>query len=127
MRTSSTLRSLFRRNALFAVLLCSLVSVTLLAVGCTGNTIPIRDLAANSAGYDGKTVQVAGTVKSAAGALGYGVYQIDDGTGTMMVVTETGGAPAQGAKIGVLGVFHSAFTVGTDVVAVIVEKERRTR
>ena len=66
-------------------------------------------------------------MKSAAGALGYGVYQIDDGTGTMMVVTETGGAPAQGAKIGVLGVFHSAFTVGTDVVAVIVEKERRTR
>ena len=127
MRTSSTLRSLFYHHAHFAVLLCSLVSVTLLAVGCTEKTIPIRDLAANSAGYDGKTVQVAGTVKSAAGALGYGVYQIDDGTGTMMVVTETGGAPAQGAKIGVLGVFHSAFTVGTDVVAVIVEKERRTR
>ena len=103
------------------------LAVFLLAAGCNGKTIPIRDLLNNSAGYDGKTVQVAGTVKSAAGALGYGVYQVDDETGTIMVVTESGGAPAQGAKIGVQGTFHSAFTIGTDVVAVIVEKERRTR
>lgn len=101
--------------------------VAFLTAGCTGKTIPIGDLRANSAGYDGQTVQVKGTVKSAAGALGYGVYQLDDGTGTIMVVTETGGAPAQGAMVGVQGVFHSAFTIGTDVVAVIVEKERRTR
>ena len=80
-----------------------------------------------AAGCNGKTVQVAGTVKSAAGALGYGVYQVDDGTGAIMVVTESGGAPAQGAKIGVQGTFRSAFTIGTDVVAVIVEKERRTQ
>jgi hypothetical protein len=102
------------------------LAVCLLAAGCT-KTIPIGDLRANSAGYDGQTVQVKGTVKSAAGALGYGVYQLDDGTGTIMVVTQSGGAPAQGATIGVQGVFHSTFTIGTDVVAVIVEKERRTR
>lgn len=103
------------------------VAVFLLTAGCNGKTIPIGDLLANSAGYDGQTVQVAGTVKSAAGALGYGVYQIDDGTGTIMIVTESGGAPAKDTKVGVQGKFHSAFTIGTDVVAVIVEKERRTR
>jgi hypothetical protein len=102
------------------------LAVFLLAAGCNSQTIPIHDLMANTAGYDGKTVQVAGTVKSAAGALGYGVYQLDDGTGTIMVVTESGGAPAQGAKIGVQGTFRSGFTIGTDVVAAIVEKERRT-
>ena len=102
------------------------LAVCLVAAGCT-KTIPIGDLRANSGAYDGQTVQVMGTVKSAAGALGYGVYQLDDGTGTIMVVTESGGAPAQGGKVGVQGVFHSAFTIGTDVVAVIVEKERRTR
>jgi hypothetical protein len=109
------------------VLVVSIFMFGLIAAGCTEQTIPIRDLKANSGAYDGKTVQVAGTVKSAAGALGYGVYQVDDGTGTIMVVTESGGAPAQGAKIGVQGVFHSAYTIGTDVLAVIVEKERRTR
>ena len=66
------------------------LSVFLLSLGCNASTIPIHDLLANTGGYDGKTVQVAGTVKSAAGALGYGVYQIDDGTGTIMVVTESG-------------------------------------
>jgi hypothetical protein len=103
------------------------LAVFLLAAGCQGETIPIKDLLANSGGYDGKTVQVAGTVKSAAGALGYGVFQLDDGTGAIMIVTQSGGAPPQGAKIGVRGVFHSAFTIGTDVVACVVEKERRTR
>ena len=102
------------------------LAVSLLTAGCNSQTIPIHDLQANTAGYDGKTVQVAGTVKSSAGALGYGVYQLDDGTGTIMVVTESGGAPAKGAKIGVQGTFRSAFTIGTDVVAAIVEKERRT-
>jgi hypothetical protein len=127
MRINSTLRSLLNHHVRFTVLACLLVAVALLAVGCNDKTIPIGDLRANSGGYEGKTVQVMGTVKSAAGALGYGVYQLDDGTGTVMVVTESGGAPAQGAKIGVQGVFHSAYTIGTDVVAVIVEKERRTR
>jgi len=127
MKITSMLRSLMHYHHFSALLVLSLLAVSFLAVGCTEKTIPIGDLAKNSAGYDGKTVQVSGTVKSAAGALGYGVYQVDDGTGTIMVVTESGGAPAQGAKIGVRGIFHSAFTIGTDVVAVIVEKERRTR
>ena len=120
-------QSLVRYEVFRTALFVSIILFSLVAVGCTEKTIPIGDLKANAAGYDGKTVQVAGTVKSAAGALGYGVYQIDDGTGTIMVVTESGGAPAQGAKVGVMGVFHSAYTIGTDVLAVIVEKERRTR
>lgn len=94
--------------------------------GCKGAT-PIHDLLSNAAGYDGKTVQVAGDVKNAAGVLGHGVYQVDDGTGTITVVTEKGGVPTQGSKVGVRGTFHSAFTVGTDVVAVIVERDRQTR
>ena len=126
-RMDSLRQSLVRYEIVRALLIVSIFAFSLVAVACTEKTIPIGDLRANSAAYDGKTVQIAGTVKSAAGALGYGVYQLDDGTGTMMVVTESGGAPAQGAKVGVRGVFHSAFTIGTDVVAVVVEKERRTR
>ncbi len=117
---------LFRRVGLrrwaplaFALLLAA-------AAGCKG-AIPIQELLSNASGCDGQTVQVAGEVKSAAGVLGHGVYQVDDGTGTITVVTEKGGVPVQGSKVGVRGTFHSAFTVGTDVVAVIVESERQTR
>jgi hypothetical protein len=127
MKIASMTRSLQHDHIFSALLALSLLAFSFAAVGCNEKTVPIGDLAKNSAGYDGKTVQVAGTVKSAAGALGYGVYQVDDGTGTIMVVTKSGGAPAQGAKIGVRGVFHSAYTIGTDVLAVIVESDRRTR
>lgn len=97
-----------------------------ISAGCKGAT-PIQELLQNTAGFDGQTVQVTGEVKTAAGAFGKGVYQIDDGTGTIMVVTEKGGVPTQGSKVGVRGTFRSAFTVGTDVIAVIQESERRTR
>lgn len=97
------------------------------SAGCKGETTPIHELLQNAAGLDGQTVQVVGEVITAAGAFGKGVYQIDDGTGSIMVVTEKGGVPAQGSKVGVRGTFRSAFTVGTDVIAVIQESDRRTR
>jgi len=42
-------------------------------------------------------------------------------------VAKTGGAPAQGTEVGVEGTFRQAFTIGTDVVAVIEESKRSTR
>jgi len=92
--------------------------------GCRGDAIPIQDLLANTGRYDGQSVTVAGEVTGAAGAFGYGVYQLRDGTGTITVVTDKGGVPAQGARIGVEGKFRAAFTVGTESVAVIQEAER---
>ena len=57
--------------------------------------------------------------------LGYGGYTIDDGTGTLTVVTQGGGTPRVGARIGVEGTFRAAFTIGTRSVAVLMEKARR--
>jgi hypothetical protein len=51
---------------------------------------------------------------------------VDDGTGTLTVVTKEGGAPREGAKIGVEGEFRSAFTLGTETAAAMVEKRRFT-
>ena len=107
-------------------LVAALAALALVSVGCDEDTIPIRDLLANTTSYDGKTVRVAGTVKSAAGAFGYGVYQVDDGTGAITVVTKERGAPVENASVGVEGTFRSAFTIGTDAVAVIEESKRYT-
>jgi hypothetical protein len=109
----------------FAPVVLLLALCVLCAAGCKNNATPIHDLLANAAANDGKTVQVAGTVKSAAGASGDGVYQGADGTGIITVVTKEGGAPAKDSKVGVQGTFRSAFTIGTDAVAVIQESERR--
>ncbi len=89
-------------------------------------TTPIKELLDDPARYDGKTVRVAGTVRDAAGLFGAGGYRIDDGTGTLAVVTESGGVPRSGARVGVEGTFRSAFTLGATSAAVLIEKNRFT-
>ena len=104
-----------------------LLTLILLALpGCKGAT-PIRKLLDDPSQFDGQTVQIAGTVVKSIGVLGTGAYQVDDGTGKLLVVSKEGGAPREGAKVGVKGVFHAAFTVGTETAAVVVESERVTK
>ncbi len=98
-----------------------------LLLGCKGGGVTsIKTLLDDPTRFDKTTVRIAGTVGKAVGVLGYGAYQIDDGTGMITVVSEQGGAPREGAKVGVEGEFRSAFTLGTTVAAAIVEKQRFT-
>lgn len=93
------------------------------------DTKTIKQLLDDPSRYDGKTVRIVGDVTSSAAVLGYGGYQVKDGTGTITVVLEggTSGAPRTGAKVGVEGTFRSAFTVGGTTAAVIMEKQHKTR
>ena len=108
-----------------------LVSLGLLAwlalsAGCTAGTTAIKTLLDDPARFDHKQVRVAGNVTHALGVLNFGGYQVDDGSGTLTVVSKQGGAPREGAKVGVEGEFRSGFTVGTETVAVLLEKQRFT-
>ena len=102
-------------------------TVLLSLAGCGGHVNSIKDLMADPASYDGKTVQVDGEVKSNVGALGMGAYQLDDGTGTITVITTSGGAPREGARVRSEGKFRSAFTLGDQSAAVIMEESREAR
>jgi len=106
---------------------CVLVLAALLSLalidGCK-NTVTIKSLLDDPPRYDRQTVRVAGTVGRSIGVLGYGAYQIDDGTGSLTVVSKEGGAPREGARVGVEGEFRAAFTLGTETVAVLIEKQR---
>jgi hypothetical protein len=95
-----------------------------LVLRACGGTVPIQTLLDDPPRYDGKTVRIAGEVKGSMGALGYGAYRVTDGTGTLPVVSEGGGAPRDGTRIGVEGTFRAAFTLGTETAAVLVEKRR---
>jgi len=114
-------RYLGRRSALGAL---SALFVLGLAAGCTSGVTPIKTLLDDPGRYDQKTVRIHGTVESAIGVLGYGAYRVNDGTGTLTVVTNTGGAPREGVEVGVEGEFRSGFTLGTETVAAIVESKR---
>ncbi len=99
-------------------------ALALLAAGACRGTMPIGRLLDDPARYDGEKVRVKGEVTSAIGALGRGAYRINDGTGTLNVVTEDGGAPREGARVGVEGIFQSVFTFGDQAGAVLRERRR---
>jgi hypothetical protein len=103
-----------------------LAGLLLVLAGCAGVT-PIGELLDNPARYDGKTVRVQGEVKESAGGLGLGAYQVRDNTGTLTVVSETGGPPRTGSKVGVKGRFEALITLGSRSLAVLREESRDTR
>jgi hypothetical protein len=100
------------------------LGVLLTFMACNEKTTSIKTLLSDAGKYDGKTVKIAGEVQQSIGALGFGAYELNDGTGTIPVVTQSGGAPSQGTRVGVEGTFRAAYTLGVESRAVVVEKRR---
>jgi len=111
---------------LFAAGLVALVLGGIVTTGCkqSSKPTPISTLLNDPGQFNNQVVRIAGRVTKSIGVLGYGGYRVDDGTGEITVVTKSGGAPREGADVGVEGEFRSAFTLGTETVAAIVEQRR---
>ena len=62
-----------------------------------GNTTSIGDVLENPEQYEGVEIRLTGTVIESFSIMGNGAYQIDDGTGTIWVLSEKG-VPAKGAE-----------------------------
>ena len=89
--------------------LSGLVVLTgIFAAACPDRT-SIADIEANPSKYQNKEVVIAGTVRDSYGVnipgtrVRGGAYKIDDGTGSIWIVTEEG-VPTKGAQIGVKGI-----------------------
>ena len=82
------------------LLLLSLLAVIL--TGCPKQTT-IADIKKDPARYENKEVSLRGHVTQAFGALGQGIYEIDDNTGRLWVLVESTGVPRQGAEGGTSG------------------------
>lgn len=99
-------------------------ALLILFAACRG-TVPIERLLDDPARYDGETVRIEGRVTGFSfGALGRGAFQVDDGTGKLPVVSEQGGSPREGARVGIEGIFRSVFTFGDRSGAVLLERNR---
>jgi hypothetical protein len=96
-----------------------LLLVAVAALGACSSTTQIGDLLADPGRYDGRKVRVEGEVGSSVGLLGHGAYQIDDGTGSLPVVSKQFGVPAQRTHVTVEGIFHALFTLGSRSVAIL--------
>jgi hypothetical protein len=80
-------------------------SIALLSLALTGcpERIKIGDISRDPGRYFDKEVTVGGKVVRSYGAVGAGVYEIDDGTGTIWVATEKYGVPSKDTYVGVTG------------------------
>src|SRR6058998_1351241 len=83
--------------AVAGVLLC-----TLLLTGCPPR-VKIADIQRDPGRYMNKEITIAGRVDHAFGALGMGIFQVDDGTGKMWVLSQNFGVPGQGSTTAVTG------------------------
>ena len=86
------------------VLLLAAILTALFATGCPERR-SIADINADPGRYHNKEVVIAGVVRDSYGLtipgtrIGGGAYKIDDGTGSIWVVTE-GSVPQKGSEIG---------------------------
>ena len=75
-----------------------------------------------------KDVAVVGRVVNSYGALDKGIFEIDDGTGRIWVLSEKYGVPNQGAQVGVSGRLISGVSYGGRTFGTVLrEKDRRSR
>ncbi|MBZ5508033.1 MAG: hypothetical protein LAO78_21430 [Acidobacteriia bacterium] len=93
------------------VLAVAAIAAMFMMVGCpTGASI--ADITKDPGRYAGKDVTIHGSVSDSFGALGNGVFQIDDGTGSMWVYSQNFGVPGNGNNVKVVGRVEQGFALG---------------
>ncbi|MBA3768116.1 MAG: hypothetical protein H0W99_14270 [Acidobacteria bacterium] len=114
-------------NSRHQIIFLSLILVGVLFLTACPNRETISKINADPGRYRNKEVAVAGTVTDSYGVLDMGVYEIDDGTGKLLVVTHRG-LPSRGAKVGATGrIFTGANYGGKSYGTVLEESDRRAK
>ncbi len=72
-----------------------------------------------------KEVGLRGTVTESYGALGTGVYQLDDGTGKIWILSENYGVPSKGAQVTVTGTVVDTISFAGKSFATALRQTRR--
>lgn len=110
------------RSRIFFAVLVAVCSLCL--AGCPQRTT-IAKINNDPAHFAGKEVTIAGTVSGSFGALGTGVFEVDDGTGRMWVYSQSYGVPSNGARVAVTGTITQGFTFGGRNFATILRETQR--
>lgn len=107
-----------------ALMLTILAGVMLSACG----TVKIARINADPSRYQNRDVSVEGRVTNSAGALGFGGYQVDDGTGKIFVISTGSGVPSKDSQVKVNGTVQSGATIlGKTIGTAIRERSHRVR
>lgn len=98
-------RSLVRRVALLVLIVGAISSVA-----CASRTI--NQVLADPGRYRDRQVKLSGSVVDSYSLVGNGAYQIDDTTGRLWIVSNSG-VPRKGARVSVTGTVREGFNLGS--------------
>lgn len=96
-----------RKNNL--LLLAALVLAALCLVGCTPQP-SIADINRDPGRFSGKEITIRGQASDSFGGFGAGLFQVDDGTGRIWVLSQNFGLPGNGSKVSVTGQVQQGFS-----------------
>jgi hypothetical protein len=85
------------------------VVAALAMIGCEQRSI--NEIRADPSRYANKEVSIVGKVARSVSFLGRGVYELDDGTGKLWIVSEKG-VPREGARVLVKGTIRDGYNLG---------------
>ena len=86
-----------------------LAGTALILPGCEHKSI--NHILADPQRYANHEVLVVGIVVRSYSVVGRGAYEVNDGTGTLWVVSKTG-VPREGVRVGVKGTIQEGFNLG---------------
>jgi len=88
-------------------------------------SVRIAQIKSDPTQFRNKTVRVDGTVTTGFGVLTTGIYEIEDETGRIFVVSNRG-VPSRGARVRVEGSVFSGATVAGQAVGVAIRESKHT-
>ena len=98
-----------------------------LITGCAARGVRIAELKDQPDRYDNKTVSVQGVVSRSFGIpfVPFQLYNVDDGSGELTVVSRSGQAPRNGARVEVKGKINEIGVFGGRSIGLHLQEDNR--
>jgi len=107
--------------------LAVIVLTALVAAGCAARGVRVAELKDQPAKYATKSVSVTGVVTSSWGIplMPFQLYNVDDGSGEITVLSRSGGALTKGTRVQVKGKINQFANFGGRSVGLHIQEEDR--
>ena len=120
-RITGFLEGLVRSN--LRGLLAAILLTTFFLAGCLTHT-SIGHINTDPGRFAGREITISGRVADSFGALGNGVYQVNDGSGSIWVFSQNFGVPGNGNNVKVTGRVEQGFAFGGRSFGVILRQTK---
>jgi len=107
--------------------LAVVLAAALLVAGCAARQVRIAELQADPGRFDDDSVRITGMVTSSFGIplVPFQLYNVDDGTGEIAVLSRSGRTPTKGTRVEVKGKLSEVAVLGGRSIGLHLEEEER--